>query len=235
MPKAKKDRSFIAILAVVAIIGVGAIAYVVSNKKTTSVVIDTTQPISNAKGKVIGSDSAPVEVVIWADFECPGCGRFSDVTEYDVRNNLVVPGIIRYRFADLPLTSIHPTAMDAHMAASCAEAQGQFWPMHDRIFHLRYEWSATANGRDMNAPKVFKRYARELKLDGDLFDKCFDGKEKLAEINASVEAATKLGVGTTPTIIVGNRMIVKEVGIPTYDDIKAYVDSALALRTSGGR
>lgn len=227
MPSTKKDRSFITILAVVGLVGAAAIGYVLTSKKATSVVIDTTQPMPNAKGKVIGSDSAPVEVVIWADFECPGCGRFSDVTEYDVRNNLVVPGIIRYRFADLPLTSIHPTAMSAHLAAACADAQGQFWPMHDRIFHLRYEWSQVASGRNMDAPRVFKRYARELKLDETAFDKCFDGREKEAEILASVEAAQKLGIGGTPTIIVGNRMIVKDA-IPTYDDIKAYVDSALA-------
>jgi protein-disulfide isomerase len=229
----QSDRTFIAIVAIVLLAGAAAIGYVLMGKKTTSVVIDTTQPMPNAKGLVIGSDSAPVEIVMYGDFECPGCGQFADLTEYDVRNNLVIPGIARYRFADFPLVSIHPTAMAAHMAAACANAQGQFWPMHDRIYHLRHEWSATANRRDMGAPKVFKRYARELKLDGDAFDKCFDTNAHEAEILASVDAGTKLGVNSTPTIIVGKRMIIKAVGLPTYDDIKAYVDSAIADVKSG--
>jgi protein-disulfide isomerase len=230
----KSDRRFVTILVIVGVIGVAALGYVLmGDKGSTSVVVDTTQPMPNARGKVIGSDSAPVEIVMFGDFECPGCGQFADLTEYDVRNNLVVPGLVRYRFADFPLVSIHPTAMAAHNAASCANAQGQFWPMHDRIYHLRHEWSAASNGRDMDAPKIFKRYARELKLDSDAFATCFDNNAHEAEILESVAAGTKLGVGGTPTIIVGKRMIIKDRGIPTYDDIKAYVDSALADVKSG--
>jgi protein-disulfide isomerase len=230
----KGNRSFLAILAIVGVIGVGALGYVLmGGQGSSSVIVDTTQPMPNARGKVIGSDSAPVEIVMFGDFECPGCGHFADLTEYDVRNNLVVPGLVRYRFADFPLVNIHPSAMAAHNAASCANAQGQFWPMHDRIYHLRHEWSASANGRDMNAPKIFKRYAKELKLDGDAFAACFDANAHEAEILESVAAGTRLGVGGTPAVIVGKRMIIKERGIPTYDDILAYVDSALADLKSG--
>ena len=235
-PKAapRSDRKFISILVILLVAGVAAIGYVLMGRtKSTSVVVDTTQPMPNAKGKVIGSDSAPVEIVMFGDFECPGCGRFADVTEYDVRNNLVIPGIVRYRFADFPLVNIHPTAMPAHNAAACANAQGQFWPMHDRIYRLRHEWSTAANGRDMGAAKVFKRYARELKLDGAAFDTCYDTRPHEAEIVASVEAGTKLGVGGTPTIIVGKRMMNVGNRLPSYDDIKAYVDSALADVRSG--
>jgi protein-disulfide isomerase len=227
----KTDRTFIAILALVLLVGAGAIGYVLMTRsKTTSVIVDTTQPMPNAKGKVIGSDSALVEVVMFGDFECPGCGQYSDMTEYYVRNQLVIPGIIRYRFADFSWSEMHPASMFAHIAAACANDQGQFWPMHDRIYHLRLEWSTFMNGRDMGAPKVLKRYARELKLDTAKFDQCFDAREHEAEIKESRAAAEKLGVRGTPTVIVGKRMIMSN---PSYDVIKAYVDSALADLKSG--
>jgi protein-disulfide isomerase len=230
-PPKKSDRRFITVLAVLALIGAAAIGYVLLGKeKATSVVIDTTQPMPNAKGKVIGNDAAPVEIVMFGDFECPGCGQFADLTEYDIRNNLVVPGIARYRFADFPWVEMHKASMDAHIAAACANDQGQFWPMHDRIYHLRHEWSWFANGRDMGAPKIMKRYALELKLDGAKFDACFDNREHQAEIMESRAAGTKLGVASTPTIVVGKRMITSN---PSYDVIKAYVDSALADAKSG--
>jgi protein-disulfide isomerase len=224
-PRKKTDRTFIVILGVLAVAGIAAITYVTRGKAARAVVIDTTQPMPNAKGKVIGSDQAPVEIVMWGDFECPGCGQFADLIEYDVRNDLVVPGIVRYRFADYPFVESHKATMQAHIAAACAADQEKFWPMHDRMYHLRYEWSWFANGRDMNAPKVLKRYARELKLDAATFDKCFDSQQHKDELLASRAAGEKLGVRGTPTIVVGKRMIVSS---PTYDVINAYVDSALA-------
>lgn len=222
----KSDRSFIAILAVLALIGAGVIGFMATRgKATSSVVIDTTQPMTNAKGKMIGSDSAPVDIVMYGDFECPGCGQFADMVEYYVRNNLVIPGIARYRFADFPWAEMHPATVTAHVAAACANDQGQFWPMHDRLYHLRYEWSTFANGRDMDAPKQIKRYARELKLDEAAFNKCFDAREHKDEVMESRKTGESIGVRGTPTVIVGKRMI---QGNPSYDVIKAYVDSALA-------
>src|SRR5262245_32461824 len=95
-------RPFYAAIAFLLIGGVGTLSYM-SARPNAGAVIDTTiAPVPN-QGHVIGSDSAPVEVVEFGDFECPGCGQFANLTEPDVRARLVLTGLIRFRFMDFPL------------------------------------------------------------------------------------------------------------------------------------
>jgi protein-disulfide isomerase len=204
------------------VIGVGAIGYLMMSNKATSKVVDMSGPLPPAAGQVRGSASAPVEIVEYGDFECPQCGRFSNITEPDVKTRLIETGAARFRFMDFPLQG-HPSTMFAHDAAACAAKQGKFWEMHDRIFQGQLEWSALVNNRDMNAPKVMKRYAKELGLDTKDFNQCFEDREFAKQIKANYDEGIKLNVQFTPTFIIGKRMI---TGAQPYDVIKALVDSA---------
>src|SRR5262245_65571831 len=60
----------------------------------------------------------------------------------------------------MPL-DIHKDAMGAHLAAAAAGKQGKFWEFHDRLF---------ANQSQLK-PEQFKKYARELGLDVQQFEK----------------------------------------------------------------
>ncbi|HKS05608.1 MAG TPA: thioredoxin domain-containing protein [Gemmatimonadaceae bacterium] len=216
------NRSFITIIIVVLAIGAGAIGYLVSRPKAQAVVLDPNAPPPRPEGHVIGSDTAPVEIVMFADFECPGCGQFATVTEPDVRTRLVATGAARFRFVDFPLRG-HPSTMFAHNAAACAGAQQKFWEMHDHIFQRQHEWSEFANRRDMNAPRVLKRYARDLGLNTSEFNACFDSRQLEPQIIANAREGERLGVGGTPTFLIGSRLL--PAGAHPYDVIKAVVDT----------
>jgi protein-disulfide isomerase len=230
----KGDKSFIALLAVVLVLGAGIIGYVAMRRPSvTSIAIDPNAPLPEAKGHTMGSESAPVEIVMFGDFECPGCGRWTNITEPDVKERLVKTGQARFVYMDFPLPG-HPSTNDAHLAASCAEPQGKFWEMHDRIFANQHEWSQMANGRDMNAPRIFKRYARELGLNTGAFNTCFDSREFDPQIRANYNYGVALGVNSTPTFRIGDRLL---PGLLPYDVVKAIVDSlsgAQAAAAAGG-
>ena len=222
----KSDRSFITLLAVLFLIGGGAIGYVaLKPKATTATVVVSSIPMPNAKGKVIGSDSAKVEMVMFGDFECPGCAQHATLTEPQIRENLVATGLIRYRFVDFPLPS-HPSTMFAHRAAACANEQQKFWPMHDLIYSGQLEWSEGANRRDMNASKVLRRYASQLGLDMKAYDDCVAAGRVDTEIMGNQREGERFGVRGTPQFLIGKRLL--DYGTKPYDLIKAYVDSALA-------
>lgn len=221
-PPPKSNRSFVTIVAIVLVIGAAAIGYMLTRPPQAATVLDPNMPLPRPQGYVVGSDSAPVEIIEFADFECPGCGQFATVTEPDVMSRIVATGLARFRFVDSPIPSIHPNTFAAHNAGACANAQGRFWQMHDKIFYGQNEWSGYAT---RNPDRFFRRYAEEIGLDTDAFNSCLSSRQFQPQIEANMREAARLGVGSTPTFIVGKRMM---AGAIAYDVLKALVDSATA-------
>lgn len=221
-PRAKGP--FYALLGGIAAVAAIGIAWQASRPTSSGVVaIDPQTPLPRAEGYLAGSDSAPVQVLEFADFECPACGSFATLTEPDVRKRLVATGQISFRFLDFPLP-MHPNSWDASMAAACANEQGKFWEMHDEIFMAQDQWAATATNR----PKgVLSRLARTVGLDMSRWNECYDSKKYRLNIRANQVEGEKRGVRFTPTFVIGGKMISTAMD---YDSFKAYVDSAMALR-----
>ncbi|HSA55213.1 MAG TPA: DsbA family protein [Gemmatimonadaceae bacterium] len=218
---------FYALLGVIAGAAVLLIAWQAMRPTSSGVVmIDPNTPLPEAEGYLLGDSAAPVQVLEWADFECPACGSFATLTEPDVRRRLVQTGQISFRFLDYPLPQ-HLNSWDASMAAACANEQGKFWEMHDQIFANQDRWATQVTNR----PKaVLTRLAQSVGLDMSQWDDCYDSQKYKLNIRANqVEGETR-GVRSTPTFIIGSRMIANVLG---YDQFKMYVDSALAMAPAG--
>ena len=205
--------------------GLGIIGYLVFQPKPAPVPTTVRGPLPKAEGHVMGSDSAPVEIVEYGDFECPICGQFATVTEPDVRTRIVNTGLARFRYVDFPLEA-HPNSLFAHNAAYCAGAQGKFWEMHDRIYEGQPEWSGLETAKVPNAAKIMKQYARGLALDTKAFNTCLDSRQFEPQIEANRAQGLALRVDGTPTFFIGNQMI--RSGLIPYDELKKIVDSVAA-------
>jgi protein-disulfide isomerase len=181
----------------------------------------TTAPITpaQAEGYLMGNADAPVQIMEFADFECPACGNFAVITEPDVRNRIVNAGLASYRFFDFPLP-MHKNTMAASNAAACAADQGKFWEMHDMLFRNQPEWNTEATD---NPKKIFLGYVKSMGLNTDTWEKCFDAQTHQSRILANQAEGNRRKVQSTPTFVIGTRLI---PGAMSYDVFKAYVDSA---------
>lgn len=228
MVKAKRrtrdNRKFYTTLGAIGVVGAAVIGYA-ATRPTSAVTAEPNIPPGSVEGYVMGSPDAPVEIVEYADFECAGCAQFAIVTEPQVRELLVQTGKARFRFFDFPL-SMHRNSKSAHLAAACANDQGKFWEMHDRIFQGQDEWRSE---RTRNPKGDFERYAREVGLDGNTWESCYDDRRHVSRIEASVADGVRRQIQSTPTFIVGDNRI---VGAQGYDVLKALVDGASAKRIS---
>ena len=121
------------------VIAVAGGAWIVTASGGTTVTIPEMATGSAFPGYSLGSDSAKVEIIEYADFECPACAMFTILTSPDVKTRLVNTGRVRWTFRDFPLP-MHPKAPVAHLAAACAGDQSQFWAMHDQLFYNRGAW-----------------------------------------------------------------------------------------------
>ena len=220
--RAQSTRQFYLVLLGIAVIG-GLLIWRTAGKANSRVVaIDVKATPAQAEGYLMGNPDAPVQIMEFADFECPACGQFATVTEPDVRKRIVQTGLASYRFFDFPLTEIHKNTLAASNAAACASDQGKFWEMHDVIYQHQPEWSSEATS---DPKKFFGRYANQIGLDASTWSKCYDDERHLQRIMANRAEGERRNIRQTPTFVIGTKMI---PGSLSYDMLKAYVDSAAA-------
>ena len=205
----------------IVVIGIGVLGWQANKPKTVASRVDPSLPALKAEGHVIGSASAPVEVIEFADFECPGCGQFATITEPDVRTRLVNAGRIRVRFMDFPLP-MHKNTWDASFAAGCAGEQGKFWEMHDQVFANQDKW----NGEATSSPKKpLAALAEGLGIDMAKYKSCVDSEKPKAAIQATLAEGERRGVNQTPTFVIGSVMV---PGAIPYDKFKELVEAEIA-------
>ncbi len=197
-------RGFYLGLGAVAVIGIAAILYLVLRPATVSIPVNVAVQASDTagfQGYVMGSPTAPVEITEFADYQCPYCQTFATIQMPAVEDRLIKTGRLRFRYRDFPLSEIHPHARIAAHAAACASDQGKFWPMHDKLYEGQADWVPKTNP----AP-IFHDYAAALGMNVDAYDQCMTTAKYAGRIQASHDLGVRLGVGSTPTLLVGNRL-----------------------------
>jgi protein-disulfide isomerase len=213
-------RGFWVALGLVALIGIAALSWLASRPKTQVSRIDPSLPPMKAEGYLLGSSTAPVEVIEFADFECPACGQYSTLTEPDVRTRLVRTGQVRVRYIDFPL-AMHKNTWDASLAAACANDQGKFWEMHDALFANQDRWNGEATSRPR---PVIADLAKGIGLDMTKYGACMDNDTHRAKIQAHLAEAEKRNITSTPTFVFNGTVV--SSALP-YDTFKRYVDAEL--------
>jgi len=162
-----------------------------------------------------GSTTAPVTLVEFSDFQCPFCAQVMPTLK---RVQQTYGDKVRVVWKDFPLTAIHPQAFGAAQAGQCAQEQGKFWELHDRLF---------ANQQALQ-PEALKAHAAAAGLDATTFDECLDSGKHADAVQAQMNAATSLGVVSTPTVFVNGRAV---SGAQPYEAFAKIIDEELARAT----
>jgi len=196
-------KRFYTLFAVVALAGVGVLAYLLLKPSTISIPANVTiQPsdTSGFHGYVKGSKDAPVEITEFADYQCPFCQTFATLQMPTIEDRLVNSGRLRWRYRDFPLQQHQFARLAAHSAA-CADEQGKYWAQHEQIYQGQSEWAAA---RD--AGPLFRNYARTAGLDLGRYDSCMKSGKYAGRIQASYNEGVQLGVSSTPTLLIGSQL-----------------------------
>jgi protein-disulfide isomerase len=98
------------------------------------------QDVETGHLPVTGNKNAKVTVVEFSDFQCPFCEQFFKNTYPQLKKEYIDNGKIAFYYRHFPLTSIHPYAKSAAIAAECANDQGKFWEYHDLLFQNQNSW-----------------------------------------------------------------------------------------------
>ena len=152
---------------------------------------------------IIGNASAPLTIVEFGDFECPGCA-LSEGAARQIRAQY--GDRIRFVFRQFPLRKMHPQAEKAAEAAECAAEQGKFWEAVDKLYAEQADLSVNS----------LKRYAGELGLDQSGFDQCLDSGATIPRIDQDLADGRALKVIGTPTWFIGRKTIFRPLDFATF-------------------
>lgn len=160
-----------------------------------------------------GAADPELVVQIFGDFECPYCQRLVpllDRLESDFPEVQIV-------WRHFPLTQHEGGRIASEVGAAIHLQRGDagFWAFHDALF---------AAGRPLNRERIL---AVAGAIDGVTLGPvraALDERSHRLEVARDVEAGRRVGVRSTPTILVGDRLI---RGARSYLDLEEAVDLAL--------
>ena len=147
------------------------------------------QNISTDDDPAQGKITSPVTIVMFTDFECPGCAATHPalkqvITEYADK--------IRFVVRDFPLVNIHEHAFQAAVAAGAANAQGKFFEYIEILYN---------NQKALDALSL-KKYAADLGLNLKQFEADLANQKIADEVRKDMEDGKRYGLSGTPTVFV---------------------------------
>jgi len=138
---------------------------------------------------VQGSADAAVELIEYADYQCPYCRQAYYILR-EVKRQL--GNDLKLVFRNFPLPELHPYAVHAAIAAEIANDYGKFWEMHDMLFE---------NQEYLDDSHLLS-YAKKIGLDPSKFEAGYEDDTYYNKVNSDYTSGIQNGVEGTPTFFI---------------------------------
>jgi protein-disulfide isomerase len=189
------------------------VAYMESVREKANVVVLLAPPRADFQigdAPRLGPADAPVQLVEFADYECPYCIK----EQPEIKKLKDEFGDkISFVYKDYPL-NMHARAQKAAEAARCARSQNKFWEYHDQLFATK----------QIEVPQL-KQLAASLGLDTAKFNACLDSDQQAAAVKKDAAEAQKTGLQATPSFFLNGHFF---TGALPYEDLRKMVLRELA-------
>lgn len=157
-----------------------------------------------------GPVDAPVVLVVFSDYQCPFCARWSEQTLPSMMEH-VEAGDLRIEWRDVNVFG--PASERAARASYAAALQGAFWEYHDALF----EDGERRSEGDLSEEALIA-LAGELGMDTDQFAADLGSEETAEVIAANQQFGFDLGATSTPVFILGGQPIVGAQPTEVFED-----------------
>jgi protein-disulfide isomerase len=141
---------------------------------------------------VRGNAEASITIVLFGDYQSDYATR----AYYTVKRVLEdYPNGVKVVYRQFPLTTLHPQANEAALAAIAAEKQGKFWELHDLLFQ---------NSRRLES-SVYIVLAEQAGLNVSQFERDRRSVGALERLSEDEKAATEASVSGVPAVFLNGR------------------------------
>jgi protein-disulfide isomerase len=217
-------------VAVVLMAGLIAVLLVTSDTPGTPTTISIVQPpdtgISQfADGEAVGPADAPVVLEVYADYQCPWCGKFARETLPGLVRTYVAAGQLRIEERAIAFlgTGSADESLDAAAAAACAVPAGKYWSFADYL-----AWNQSGENRGAFSRERLTAMAERVGLEPAAFQACLDDPQIRGAIQARTSQAFGAGIQSTPTFVING----EQVTVNSFDELGPLIQSKIDAATA---
>lgn len=210
------------IAAVVVVLGVGIFLMTrsASNYTNPTPALDAKtkdEALGRVTPNVRGKQDSSVTVIEFGDMQCPACASANPKIDelYKTYGDRV-----KFVFRHYPLSQ-HKNALVGADAVEAAGEQGKFFEMVDLLYAKQPEWETLGDPKP-----VFRKFAAEIGLDAEKFDKSLSGQVHRDRINQDKADSEMLGNPGTPTFYVNGEQVFQGGAA----EVKQKIDEALKAK-----
>jgi protein-disulfide isomerase len=205
--KKRKDITPFIIIGVLALVVLGVVI-LSTYKPVAKVIVPTFHAATVTDGLTMGDPKAPIKLIEFADFQCPGCGSYWANSEPNVIKNYVETGKVFYTFSPFSFVGSfvknnpYDESIKAAEAAYCANDQGKFWEYRDYLFG-----NQIGENQGAFSEKRLLAFAKSLSLDMKTFTTCLQSGEHNKQVMDANDFATKSGINQTPSFTLDGTLV----------------------------
>lgn len=157
----------------------------------------------NPASPILGSVTAPVQLIVFSSFQCPSCKSFAPMLEHLYKK---FGGKISITFKNFPLSNkcnpgleddMQPQSCDAALASLAAQDQNLFWKYHDLVFNSNLALDE----------KALESFAISAGLNIEKWRNDKQSDSTMMKLMADIQIANQLGINATPTVFIDGRKV----------------------------
>ena len=167
-----------------------------------------------------GRSDAKVTVKVFSSLTCPACANFHSKIYYQLKEDFIDKGMIRFEHHPFPLDL---AALNAEVILRCNLDNSKRFELLGKIYEKQRLWAV---GSDINKINdSIKKIANEVDLKNEEMNKCLKNDKYQDEIlSKRIEAQKKYKIEATPTIFINDK---KYSGKIEYKQFKKAVEKNL--------
>jgi protein-disulfide isomerase len=168
--------------------------------------------LSPTQGHSLGPNSARVQIVEFADFQCPPCRHVApDLRKLVAKYN----GNVRLVQREFPNVRRHPQAQRAAEIAECFGEQGKYWEAAAELY----------KSASIPEENQLGDWATRLGADSSKIMACMTEHRGLPAVTQDRQDGHALGVSVTPTLFIGSTVL---EGSTSFEKLEGLLRSEMA-------
>lgn len=171
--------------------------------------------------RVLGSEDAPVTVVVYSSYTCPHCANFHADQFKNLKAEYIDTGKVRYVHREVYFDRY---ALWGGMIANCG-GDMRYFGIADMLYEQQKDWIGSGDGDEILGN--LRRMGKTAGLSDDEIDACFADQEMATKLVATYQSTAEAdGINATPTLVIDG----EKHSNMSYDALKDIIEERLAAQ-----